>query len=330
MTVRIEREQIEAIARRIEPQATLLRAWPLHGGVSAQVLAFEIERPHGEARTLVLRVHGAVDRAQNPHVAEHEYRVLELVHEAGLRVPAPIQFGPSGDVLSLPYLVIEYADGAPAHETADPVSLVPQMAAYLVRLHAIRDAETDLGFLRRMQDGVAASLRHPPDELDEDLQEGRIRETLAAVWPLPQRNTASLLHGDYWPGNVLWKDPRTASDNRGAVSSSDTWGISSVIDWEDAAAGDPLADVANARLELLWAFGDDAMRRFTQHYVSQTDVDTSHLPYWDLYAALRPLGGMAGWGLEDAVLREMRLRHLSFTAHAFESIERHRAPASDE
>jgi aminoglycoside phosphotransferase (APT) family kinase protein len=330
MTVRIEREHIEAIARRIEPQATLLRAWPLHGGVSAQVIAFEIERPHSETRTFVLRVHGAVDRTQNPHVAEHEYRVLQVVHEAGLPVPAPVYLDPSGDVLSLPYLVIEYVDGAPAHKTADPVSLVLQMAAYLARLHAIRDAETDLGFLRRIQDGVEGSLRHPPEKMDEALREGRIRETLAAVWPLPQRNAPSLLHGDYWPGNVLWKDPPTASDTSAAVASSDTWGISSVIDWEDAAVGDPLADVANARLELLWAFGDDAMRRFTQHYVSQTDVDTSHLPYWDLYAALRPLGGMAGWGLEDAVLREMRLRHLSFTAHAFESIERRSTPASDE
>ena len=39
-----------------------------------------------------------------------------------------------------------------------------------------------------------------------------------------------------------------------------------VIDWEDAALGDPLADLANSRLEILWAFGDEAMERFTREY----------------------------------------------------------------
>jgi aminoglycoside phosphotransferase (APT) family kinase protein len=36
-----------------------------------------------------------------------------------------------------------------------------------------------------------------------------------------------------------------------------------VLDWEDAAIGDPLADVANVRLELLWARGIEAMEPFT-------------------------------------------------------------------
>jgi aminoglycoside phosphotransferase (APT) family kinase protein len=36
----------------------------------------------------------------------------------------------------------------------------------------------------------------------------------------------SLLHGDYWPDNTLWRDGRLVC----------------VIDWEDAALGDPLAD----------------------------------------------------------------------------------------
>lgn len=39
--------------------------------------------------------------------------------------------------------------------------------------------------------------------------------------------------------------------------------LAAVIDWEDAQLGDPLADVANARLEILWAFGIEAMLRFS-------------------------------------------------------------------
>ena len=69
-----------------------------------------------------------------------------------------------------------------------------------------------------------------------------------------------------------------------------------VIDWEDAALGDPLADVANARLEILWAIGTEAMHRFTEEYRSMMpNVDFTYLPLWDLYAALRPVSSISGW-----------------------------------
>ncbi|MBE0338234.1 hypothetical protein [Paenibacillus sp. 23TSA30-6] len=51
----------------------------------------------------------------------------------------------------------------------------------------------------------------------------------------------------------------------------------------------PLADLANGRLEMLWAFGIDAMNDFTREYKTvMPAVDFTNLPYWDFYAALRP------------------------------------------
>ena len=70
---------------------------------------------------------------------------------------------------------------------------------------------------------------------------------MAAAWPLVRRNPAVLLHGDFWPGDVLWQAGR----------------LTAVLDWEDAQVGDPLADVGNTRLEFLWAFGREAMQQFT-------------------------------------------------------------------
>jgi hypothetical protein len=52
-----------------------------------------------------------------------------------------------------------------------------------------------------------------------------------------------------------------------------------VIDWEDAAIGDPLADVANARLELTWAIGLEAMEDFIRQYGSNvTAVESPTFP----------------------------------------------------
>ena len=63
----IEDTQFERVARRVEPQGTLLRAWPLQGGVSAQVTALEVSLPDGRSRKLVVRRHGAGDLFPSIH-----------------------------------------------------------------------------------------------------------------------------------------------------------------------------------------------------------------------------------------------------------------------
>ncbi len=147
-------------------------------------------------------------------------------------------------------------------------------------------------------------MRERPANVDESLDERRIRNVLEVAWPFPQRNTSALLHGDFWPGNVLWKDGQLVA----------------IIDWEGAMLGDPLADVANNRMEILWAFGGDAMQRFTQKYQSMTTIDFTYLPYWDLCAALRLVAQMAQWGLDDAIEKTMRERHRWFVTQAFEKL----------
>ena len=119
-----------------------------------------------------------------------------------------------------------------------------------------------MDFLPDQSKRLADTLRERPAKLDNSLNEGRIREVLASIFPFPQVNKTGLLHGDYWNGNQIW--------NRGQLVG--------VIDWEDAALGDPLADVANARLEILWAFGIDAMQTFTRHYQAMTNIDFTNLP----------------------------------------------------
>src|SRR5205085_10683338 len=93
-----------------------------------------------------------------------------------------------------------------------------------------------------------------------------------------------------------------------------------IIDWEDAALGDPLADVANSRLEILCAFGIEAIQSFTHHSQSLTTVDFTNLPSWDLCAALRPISQIAQWGLDETTEKLMRERHRWFVAKAFEKL----------
>ncbi|HEX2906580.1 MAG TPA: phosphotransferase family protein [Phototrophicaceae bacterium] len=284
--------QLAQVVHRLMPQSRLLRSWPLKGGVSAQVTALEIEQPDGQLCRLVIRQHGEADRQRNPQIAAHEFRLLQALRCAGLPVPTPYAFDESGTILPTPYVLVEFIDGAPEFAPADPIACARQLAEQLAQIHNLDLDQLDLSFLAQHP----AMTTYPVSEL---LGDERLRATLTAVWPLSPLNAPVLLHGDFWPGNVLWRDGQVAA----------------VMDWEDAAVGDSLIDLANSRLEILWAFGVEAMKAFKQHYQTQrTLTNITQLPYWDLFAAQRSGAKLGGWRLDTAT--ETRLRgqlHLFIT-----------------
>ena len=228
-------------------------------------------------------------------------KLVQLLHSAGLAVPEPYYLDQSGEIFPTPYVVIEYIEGETIFGPKNVVDFIPQLAMQLFRIYEVDCAKLDVSFLPLHAEKVAEKLGERPEKVDEAFEEGRIRDVLEGVWPLQQQNTSVLLHGDFWPGNILWRDGQ----------------IVGVIDWEDAALGDPLADIANTRLELLWAFGVEAMQKFTYHYQSLADIDFTNLAYWELYAALRRISQISGWGLDEITEKTMRERLRWFVAQAF-------------
>jgi aminoglycoside phosphotransferase (APT) family kinase protein len=222
------------------------------------------------------------------------------LHSEGLPIPTPYYLDQSGAIFSTPYIVIEYIEGKPGFAPSNLPDLILQFTTHLSRIHQIDCSKLDVPFLPAQENVCARMLRKRPTNGDEE----RIRVALNAVWPISQRNQSVLLHGDFWPGNILWQDGRLVA----------------IIDWEDAALGDPLADVANSRLEILWAFGSDAMDSFTHQYQSLATIDFTNLPCWDLFAALRSASQFAGWAIDDIAEKTMRERHQWFTTQAFEKL----------
>ena len=304
MTESKEDKKFEQVVQKIDPQSKLLRIWELQGGVSARVTALESERPDGQTKKMVVRQHGDVDLKHNLHIATDEFKLLQLLHSVGVAAPMPYHLDQSGEIFSTPYIVIEYIEGETTFAPSDVTDFILQFTTYLSRIHSVDCLELDVSFLPQQDQRFAEKLRERPTNIDESVDERQIRDVLESVWPLPQQNKSVLLHGDFWPGNIVWKDGQLAA----------------VIDWEDAALGDPLADVANSRLEILWAFGIDAMQSFTQQYQAMTTFDFTHLPYWDLCAALRRITQIAQWGLDDITEKTMRERHRWFITQAFEKL----------
>jgi aminoglycoside phosphotransferase (APT) family kinase protein len=226
-------------------------------------VAVELRNAGGSVERFVVRRHGARDFARDPEIAAHEFRLLQVVRDAGVRASAPRYVDATGEIFGTPCVVLEFVDGAP-DEAPDDARFVDQLANELAAIHRV-DIDK-LSFLRRLE----------------------------------QADAPVLLHGDFWPGNAIWRDGTLVA----------------IVDWEDAAIGDPLADVANARLELLWARGADAMNTFTQRYATLTGVDLAHLPHWDLWADRRLTPRIPEWGLDEAVQKDMRAKREAFVAQA--------------
>lgn len=281
----------------MEPQGKLLQAEPLTGGVSAQTTALTVQDGKGRISKLVARCHGQRDLERNPHIARDEFRLLSYLHAAGLPVPRPHFVDQEGIYISRPCLVCSYIPGRTI--TALDSLALRQMADTLARIHRLPIDE--ITFLSRQEEYIAAWLSRPAGAMG---LEAKGRSALQGAWPWAQRNQPVLLHGDYWPGNILWQDGRLVG----------------IIDWEDAALGDPLADLASTRLELLWACGSEAMSLFTTLYLQANPIDTANLAYYELLTALEVAPKIGNWGLDEPTHRDMETKLLSFARAAMQMI----------
>ena len=142
--------------------------------------------------------------------------------------------------------------------------------------------------------------------IDPAIQQRLMRE-VSDIGPLAPRNPNCLLHGDFWPGNLLWNNGQLVG----------------IIDWEDAAIGDPLADLAKCRLEFLGAFGQLAVINFTDCYLPKTPaIDPTDVPFWDLCMAMLMQTKLAAWKLEPKAEQAMQLNvHVSID-HALATLTR--------
>lgn len=283
---------LAAIVRRLDPAAELLGCRRLQGGVSATVLALDIRDGEGQERRVVLRNHGAADLAWNPRVAAQEHALLAALHAAGQPVPRPLLLDESGGLLPTPYILVSFVEG----DGVVPADPAPALAERLAAIHALPTAA--LPTLPRRETQVARLLGEHQADLDYE----EIRAALAAT-AAPAAET-TLLHGDFWSGNVIWNAGQAVA----------------VIDWEDAAIGPPLADLAGARLELLWSHGGGAMAAFTLRYLAASGVEVPGLPYWDLVAALDKLPRLGDWGLRPDAAAAMRTAGLRFAAAALAAL----------
>lgn len=259
----------------------------LEGGVSASVEALELEAAEGGRRRVVIRMLDADGSAGLDGAGvETEAALLGALRRAGVAVPGVLAVDVTRTRLPGVFLVMDFVDGTIDLPPHGPAAL----GAFAADLHALDAAAFDHLALPRRVDPVPELLGWLPGAPSYDTLRDRLR---AAPPRLPDAPVV-LLHGDLWPGNVLWRDGR----------------IAAVLDWEDAALGHPEVDLATARLELRWARDAAAADAFTAAYAARRGApDSERLTAWTLYVCAAVLEFMGRWGLPAA--QEARQRALA-------------------
>ncbi len=291
--------------------ATVVRCLPLRGGMSAKVDRVTATLESSETRELTVRRRGEYWGRDDNRVRA-EYALIEHVARSGIPVPKPLALVDDADGRPLAF-VLEYVEGHAPMQAGEAESLAVAFAETLVRIHGVPlDGLAGLG---RSPVGDVVAL--PPwwgASLSPEVV--RVLQAWSGLTPCPIRERR-LLHGDFWPGNIVVRD--------GAIAA--------VIDWEDAVIGDPVQDVAVVRLDLTWVAGPRVRDLFTAAYAQLSGRDLRSLPYWDLFAVLRAAPGIDLWaavypgmGRPDITAEAMREVLTATVDAALERIPRGSAP----
>lgn len=222
-------------------------------------LVIIIEAEHGD---FVLKV-GCGDYRANELLAEH----IAMRELAGDPVPVPrsLAFSQQGE---LSFQLREFCFGEPvcSIQEFDPVfrpDAICKMAKTLADIHhLLSDADWS------WHDWINASLVEAsqnlnanmldPDEFTSDAPPDKVLRWLHENVP-SQDGSVCLLHGDYRPKNILWRENQ----------------IAGIIDWAFVDIGDPYYDLSIIN----WYFDNDDWNRFISAY-GLTELDNERLQYY--------------------------------------------------
>ncbi len=277
---------LRAVVTAHSPEARVLRTVRLSGGVSADVYRIDLEAGGSTPRSLVVRVHGP---HHNGHPAAVEVDILRTLSGLGLCTPRVMALDESLRFIPHPLVILHHIDG----ETVSPMladdARLGTMAQILAHIHSVPIA--GLPSLPARLDPIPELF----DYLPEDREFDGLRARLSDIKSAPYDGPMALLHGDFWPGNLLWKGDQLVG----------------VLDWEDAAYGDPLSDLACAVLELSYVAGPEGAQRFLTAYKALRPFDLHRFALWQLYVAAAAHHFMGGWGLDPNREAHMRATVLS-------------------
>jgi aminoglycoside phosphotransferase (APT) family kinase protein len=282
----LSEEQLARAIAAMSPGASPVSVKPLPGSYSNFTNLVEALAADGSVVKLVVRRYAAFGHYDLGEKARREYRTLELLKRHGLPVPEPLLLDQRGDLLGTPGIISAYVSGVHDESPPDPEQWARALAHVLAQIHALSCEEQSEPFLLDANTEATWFLRSPslPDYMAAHPHGPEVWQALCEASGHRAAVPARLVHLDYWPGNVLWRNDQ----------------IMAVVDWEEAACGDPAIDVAYCRMELVLRGLDGPAELFLESYESRAGRRVENPAFWELAAVVRPMASPAGWIDDEA------------------------------
>jgi aminoglycoside phosphotransferase (APT) family kinase protein len=277
-----------AMLQTIHPDSTLDAIRPVVGEFSNRQFYLDARSKEGEDLHFVVKLYQG-ERDFCVHLARIEYQVLAWLYQHQRPVPEPVFLDADGSLLGGPVLVTRFLPGRPVFEAPYPSDWGKQMAVTLAGIHAYPIDETAQAFLL---DAKRETLwfhqsRSIPGWLAADPDGVVIWNAIDRLLLNLEETPPRLCHTDFWGGNVLCLEGK----------------ITAVLDWGEAAYGDPGTDVAYCYMNLVLEGLEQDAQDFLDTYVSLTGSPVANHTLWKLAAAVRPIYLPAGW-IDRSPVRE--------------------------
>jgi len=282
----LSHEVVQCLLKQIAPGSKLLRFSLLPGSFSNSTHIVKARLANGSDFKFVVRryaVFGDYDRGEK---ARREFKTFEYLHQYGIPAPEPLLLDDAGTLLGTPGIVTRFVPGrlilsAPAN----PLDWARQLAVTLAKIHSIPCGTDGLTFLLDANAEATWFLQSDtaPGYMLKVPGGIQLWQVLLDAFPNLKTTPSGLVHIDYWSGNILWHENQ----------------ISAVLDWEEAAYGDPVIDVAYARMNMILMGLNQAADDFLQIYEAEMGGRVQNLGFWELAAAVRPMLDPEEWKVTD-------------------------------
>ncbi len=317
------RGRLEAyFSGRLGRAALRLAGWRLASQGMSDETIFATLEGDGVAHELVLRRYRDDGIARELSGLERQYELLRALAKTNVPVAEALWYEPDPAVLGTPFFVMRRVaghvpvpwspegrvflaragDGPIGEQFVDVLASIHRLDWRALGLDFLLTSAATEGFashrVSKLADLVARYRREPEPIFEDALG------WLAANAPPAARTT--LVHGDYRTGNMIYEGER----------------IAAVLDWEFAAIGDPMLDVAwvcarSNRMESDRVCYLLPRARFLERYEAATGwrCDPASLHFWEVYHQVRNammwLSAAEGWA--SGRTRDLRLARWSLT-----------------
>jgi aminoglycoside phosphotransferase (APT) family kinase protein len=275
-------EALQGLLGTIAPGSTFVAIHPLEGDFSNSTQLVEGKAVDGSPFKVVLRryaIFGGYDRGEK---ARREFKALELLNAHGIHVPEPLYLDNNGTRLGSPGILTRYMPGRLVMSQPYPAHWAEALAKTLANIHRIPIDEWNTSFLLDGNSEVLWFLKSRdsmPEYIGAHSKGNALWDAVLEYLPKLVRVEPTLVHIDYWAGNILWSEGK----------------ISAVVDWEEAARGDPGIDVAYCRMDMILCGMNEVADAFLDAYENEMNRSVPNLGFWELAAAVRPMFNPEGW-----------------------------------